>query len=143
MQDVDRAIATMLYFKTLGIQLAIDDFGTGYSSLAYLKNLPVSTLKLDRSFVHGIGSTDKGNTAIVRSTIDLAHNLGLEVVAEGVDNAAEYRLLKEFGCDRAQGNFIAPPLSATEFPAWLIGHDPSASARSDTSEGDTSAPPAT
>jgi EAL domain-containing protein (putative c-di-GMP-specific phosphodiesterase class I) len=142
MQDVDRAIATMLYFKTLGIQLAIDDFGTGYSSLAYLKNLPVSTLKLDRSFVHGIGRTDKGNTAIVRSTIDLAHNLGLEVVAEGVDNAGEYRLLKEFGCDRAQGNFIAPPLAASEFPAWLIGHDPSDSARWDASQGDTSAPPA-
>jgi len=143
MQDVDRAIATMLYFKTLGIQLAIDDFGTGYSSLAYLKNLPVSTLKLDRSFVHGIGGKDKGNTAIVRSTIDLAHNLGLDVVAEGVDNAAEFRLLKEFGCDRAQGNFIAPPLSASEFPTWLIGHDPSNSAQSGASEGGASTPPAT
>jgi diguanylate cyclase (GGDEF)-like protein/PAS domain S-box-containing protein len=102
----------------MGETLSIDDFGTGYSSLAYLQRLPVDELKIDKSFVTGL-STAGDDAVIVRSTIDLAHNLGLTVVAEGVEDEGAKEMLIDYGCDRAQGYFFARPCPADEFLAWL------------------------
>jgi EAL domain-containing protein (putative c-di-GMP-specific phosphodiesterase class I) len=97
----------------MGVRLAIDDFGTGYSSLAYLKNLPVDALKIDKSFVMNMES-DASDATIVRSTIDLGRNLGLEIVAEGVESDAAWEALRAFGCTYAQGYFISKPIPAEE-----------------------------
>ena len=103
----------------LGVRLAIDDFGTGYSSLAYLKRLPVSELKIDKAFITNLAE-DADDAAIVRPTVTLAHNLGLKVVAEGLENQASRNLLISYGCDLAQGNLIAPPLVASELEKWVV-----------------------
>jgi diguanylate cyclase (GGDEF)-like protein/PAS domain S-box-containing protein len=103
----------------MGQMLSIDDFGTGYSSLAYLQRLPVDELKIDKSFVTGL-SVAVDDAVIVRSTIDLAHNLGLRVVAEGVEDETAMRILSGYGCDYAQGFLFTPPCPAEEFTAWLI-----------------------
>ncbi len=100
-----------------GVRFSIDDFGTGYSSLSYLKELPVSNLKIDKSFV--IDFKDARNAAIVRSTIELAHNLNLEVTAEGVEDAATLRALQALGCEEAQGYYICRPLPPSELSVWL------------------------
>src|SRR3569623_358572 len=102
----------------MGIRLSIDDFGTGYSSLAYLKHLPVAELKIDKSFVSGM-SLDENDATIVRSTIDLAHNIGLRVVAEGVENKRTYEMLGELGCDAVQGYYISRPVAPQELLRWL------------------------
>ncbi len=117
MDDPQRAENTLNRLHERGFKLSIDDFGTGYSSLAYLKRLPVDELKIDKSFVMAM-EKDEDDAKIVRSTIDLAHNLGLSVVAEGVENAIIYNRLKELRCDVAQGYFMSKPLPATEFVAW-------------------------
>jgi len=106
--------------KGLGVGLAIDDFGTGYSSLTYLKRLPVSVLKIDQVFVGGLGR-DASDTAIVKSVIDLAHALGLVVVAEGVEDSDQVAHLRKLGCDLAQGYFFARPQPAEELEAFLDG----------------------
>ena len=110
---------------TMGVRLSIDDFGTGYSSLAYLKRLPMEELKIDRSFVSGMDS-NPDDAAIVRPTIDLGHNLGLRVVAEGVENEATMEMLRTYGCDMAQGHYISPPREAQELTEWLRGYAPGA-----------------
>ena len=112
-----RAEATLNKLAEQGFKLSIDDFGTGYSSLAYLKRLPVHELKIDKSFVMGM-ERDDSDAKIVRSTIDLAHNLGLSVVAEGVENQAILTQLRQLRCDEAQGYFISKPMPAAEFAAW-------------------------
>ena len=117
MDDPQRAEATLNQLSALGFKLSIDDFGTGYSSLAYLKRLPVDELKIDKSFVMGM-ENDPDDAKIVRSTIDLAHNLGLSVVAEGVETGAAWDLLRELTCDEAQGYYMGKPMPATEFAAW-------------------------
>ena len=117
MDDPQRAEATLNRLNECGFKLSIDDFGTGYSSLAYLKRLPVDQLKIDKSFVMAMEKI-KGDAVIVRSTIDLAHNLSLTVVAEGVENAVVYNLLKKLGCDQAQGYLISKPMPAAEYVAW-------------------------
>jgi EAL domain-containing protein (putative c-di-GMP-specific phosphodiesterase class I) len=118
MEDPARALDTLTRLHTKGLRLSIDDFGTGYSSLAYLKKLPVKELKIDRSFVmHLVDDAD--DAAIVRSTIELGHNMGLEVVAEGVERQAEVDLLARLGCDEAQGYFFSRPLPAAAFEEWL------------------------
>lgn len=122
MDDPQRAENTLNQLSASGYKLSIDDFGTGYSSLAYLKRLPVSELKIDKSFVMGM-QTDESDAKIVRSTIELAHNLGLTVVAEGVENAHIYALLASQGCDEAQGYFMSKPMVASEFGAWCAGWD--------------------
>ncbi len=99
--------------KQIGLQLSIDDFGTGYSSLAYLHRLPLNTLKIDKSFVRNL-ATESRDAVIVRSTIQLAHNLGLKVIAEGVENRESLRLLLGMGCDVAQGYYISHPRPAEE-----------------------------
>jgi diguanylate cyclase (GGDEF)-like protein/PAS domain S-box-containing protein len=118
MADPERAMAVLSGLRELGLSIAIDDFGTGYSSLAYLKRLPVAELKIDRSFVRDM-ATDASDLAIVRSTVELAHNLGLRVVAEGVEDSASQKLLTLLGCDQAQGYYISRPLPAAELTDWL------------------------
>jgi EAL domain-containing protein (putative c-di-GMP-specific phosphodiesterase class I) len=102
----------------MGVRLSIDDFGTGYSSLAYLQELPVDAIKIDKSFVMEM-QEDAGNATIVQSTIDLGHNLGLEVVAEGVETVESYNTLAKLGCDYAQGYFLSKPLSPEKMSIWL------------------------
>jgi len=120
MVDPVRGAEILCKLKASGISLSIDDFGTGYSSLAYLKSLPVSELKIDKSFVTGLGeSDDDGNATIVRSTSDLGHALGLSVVAEGVEDQRTLDLLDSFGCDGAQGFHIARPMPPRDFGEWL------------------------
>ncbi len=117
--DDQRARATTLeHLKEIGVQLAIDDFGTGYSSLARLKYLPVDEIKIDVSFVRHM-LRDVRDENIVRSIIDLAHNLDLRVVAEGVEDEATLQRLIEMGCDMAQGYFLCAPLDLASFRAWL------------------------
>lgn len=118
--DPKRALAVVDSLHQLGLKLAIDDFGTGYSSLSYLKRLPISTLKIDRSFVKDM-LTNEADAVIVRSTIGLAHSFGLNVVAEGVEDEATLLALGNLQCDQAQGYFIARPLPAEEFDQWLAG----------------------
>ena len=117
MDDPQRAEAMLNRLSEQGFKLSIDDFGTGYSSLAYLKRLPVDELKIDKSFVMGM-EAGEDDAMIVRSTIDLAHNLGLTVVAEGVETAAILARLRTLACDEAQGYHIARPLPVDDFLAW-------------------------
>lgn len=111
-----RAVLSRL--AALGVSLSIDDFGTGYSSLAYLKQLPVDEIKIDKSFVLGMEADEK-DTAIVRSVSELSHNLGLRVVAEGVETAEAWDVLHALGCDVAQGYYVSRPLPADELERWL------------------------
>ena len=116
--DPGHAIENLQLLHSLGCRLAIDDYGTGYSSLAYLKRLPVNELKIDRSFVMGMVA-DASDAVIVRSTIDLAHNMGLSVVAEGVEDEATLRKLRELGCDMAQGYHLSRPLPPDDVARWM------------------------
>ena len=118
MDDPQRALATLDRLHAMEFKLSIDDFGTGYSSLAYLKRLPVHELKIDRSFVSGM-ETDRDDATIVRSTIDLGHNMGMRVVAEGVENEAVWHLLAAAGCDIGQGYFMSKPIPAAQLADWL------------------------
>ncbi|WP_153826992.1 MULTISPECIES: EAL domain-containing protein [Idiomarina] len=102
----------------LGIKCAVDDFGTGNSSISYLSKFPVAELKLDRSYVFDINNNDR-NLKIVKSSIDLAHALGLKVTAEGVEDFAAITLLKQLGCEKAQGYVIARPLAEHDFIALV------------------------
>jgi EAL domain-containing protein (putative c-di-GMP-specific phosphodiesterase class I) len=124
MADPVRVRSVLERLRALGVKLAIDDFGTGYSSLAYLKNLPVDVLKIDRSFVSGMAN-DPRDAAVVRSTLEMARALGLGVVAEGVEDLETYELLRELGCDVAQGYLVGRPVPAGELlataDAWLAG----------------------
>ena len=113
MAEPARALQTLTGLRAMGIRIAIDDFGTGYSSLAYLKRLPVDELKIDRSFVRELAE-DQDDLAIVRSTISLGHDLGLSIVAEGIEDVATWDLLRELGCDIGQGYYLGRPVSADE-----------------------------
>jgi EAL domain-containing protein (putative c-di-GMP-specific phosphodiesterase class I) len=119
--DPERARAVLDQLNALGITLAIDDFGTGYSSLAYLRELPVDTIKIDKSFVLQMAANNSDET-IVRSIIDLAHNLDLRAVAEGVEDHSILSRLGELGCDVAQGYHISRPMPSQEFDLWVEGY---------------------
>jgi diguanylate cyclase (GGDEF)-like protein len=119
--DPERAAATLERLSDVGVSLAIDDFGTGYTSLANLKRLPVDVIKVDKSFVRDM-ATEPADAAIVRSTVDLAHNLGLRVVAEGVESEGAWRALADLGCDLAQGYLLARPLTADGVARFLATH---------------------
>ncbi len=118
MADPARALPVLRELHNLGVVLAVDDFGTGYSSLAYLRQLPVDEVKIDKSFVFGMGS-DLGDLAVVRSIVELGHSLGLTVVAEGVEEDVARDQLAAMGCDVAQGYLISRPLSEERLEAWL------------------------
>jgi len=119
MCDPEHVIRTLKQIRDLGVRFAIDDFGTGYSSFAYLNKLPVGSIKIDKSFLFNI-ETDRDNSLIVRSIIDLAHNLRLRVVAEGVESRAAKDLLMSFDCDEGQGYFFSPPISADAITKYLL-----------------------
>ncbi|KAA0232783.1 MAG: hypothetical protein JJLCMIEE_03594 [Acidimicrobiales bacterium] len=121
LDDVKTSLHTLERLRALGVQIAIDDFGTGYSSLTYLRRFPVDTVKIDRSFVHGIRD-DKSNAAIVKAVIGLAHALGLRSVAEGVEAPADLERLRLLGCDCAQGFLMARPESAEDTRELLATH---------------------
>jgi EAL domain-containing protein (putative c-di-GMP-specific phosphodiesterase class I) len=118
MADRDRARAILTELRSNGIQIAVDDFGTGYSSLAYLRELPIDELKLDRSFVLPM-DTDPRASALVASTIALAHSLGLRIIAEGVETRETRNELEQLGCDNAQGYFVSRPVTVQELDGWL------------------------
>jgi EAL domain-containing protein (putative c-di-GMP-specific phosphodiesterase class I) len=116
---IDRAgLETIERLHALGIGFSVDDFGMGFSSLAYLKQLPIESLKIDRSFVAGM-TTNVRDASIVRSTINLAHDLGLKVVAEGVETGDALAMIARLGCDEAQGYFIARPQGGAALAEWL------------------------
>ncbi|MDQ2069714.1 putative bifunctional diguanylate cyclase/phosphodiesterase [Natronospira bacteriovora] len=121
MKDARHALHILQELRSLGVAIAIDDFGTGYSSLAQLRSLPVDELKIDKSFVMKLAgqAEDAEDPVIVRSTIDLAHNMGLKVVAEGVEDEATWWRLAGYGCDSIQGYWISRPMPADALPEWL------------------------
>ena len=118
MNNPDEAIQVLHQLKRLGFLLSIDDYGTGYSSLSQLKNMPIDELKIDKSFVLNLDS-DTNDQAIVKSTIELSHSIGLNVVAEGVENDRAYSMLKQWGCNKLQGYFISRPINAKDFSIWI------------------------
>ncbi len=123
MADPNRVLATLRRLDRLGIALSLDDFGTGYSSMQHLRRLPLSEVKIDRSFVLGM-TTDPDDEAIVRSIVNLAAALGLRVVAEGVENEGTWRMLADSGCHVAQGWYYARPMPAEELSSWLSRYRP-------------------
>ena len=120
MYDAQSSIALLHSLRDAGVELSIDDFGTGYSSLAYLQQLPVSELKIDRSFVSDLDSK-AGSMQLVRTMIEMGHGMGLMVTAEGIETAAEHATLKQLGCDVMQGYFASRPLFGPALEAWLLG----------------------
>ena len=120
LDDPGHAVENLKRLSALGCKLSIDDFGTGYSSLAYLRRLPLDELKIDKSFVMGM-ARDGSDNVIVRSTIELAHNMGLTVVAEGVEDEATLERLRTLGCDMVQGFFLSRPLAPELVAAWIHG----------------------
>ncbi len=118
MADPAHALAIMSLLQSMGVRLSVDDFGTGYSSLTHLRQLPIDEIKIDKSFVEGMCSSD-ADAAIVRTVIDLAHNLGKQVCAEGVENEETWAMLREMGCDLVQGYWVSRPLTALDLMRWL------------------------
>src|SRR4051812_36551236 len=119
MADPIRALRVMTTLAGMGVRLAIDDFGTGYSSLAYLRRLPVSEIKIDKSFVSGM-ATNENDAIIVRSTVELGRNLGLEVAAEGVESEEVWSMLVDLGCHLAQGYYLSRAVTAETLEPWLV-----------------------
>jgi EAL domain-containing protein (putative c-di-GMP-specific phosphodiesterase class I) len=119
MEEPERAYVVLADLRALGVSIAIDDFGTGYSSLAYLKRFPIDEVKIDKAFVHGLGSdADPADAAIVQAVVAMARPLQCVVVAEGVESAEAWTFLQELGCDLAQGYYCSRPLPATELEQW-------------------------
>ncbi|MDQ3282389.1 MAG: EAL domain-containing protein [Acidobacteriota bacterium] len=119
MADPAHALAILSMLQSMGVRLSVDDFGTGYSSLTHLRELPIDEIKVDKSFVMGMTSSD-ADAAIVRTVIDLGHNLGKQVCAEGVEDEEMWRMLAQLGCDLAQGYWIARPMAAADLMQWLV-----------------------
>jgi diguanylate cyclase (GGDEF)-like protein len=119
MKDPIYAAKILGDLKDRGIALAIDDYGTGHSSLAHLKRLPVDELKIDKSFVTHLRNAAPEDVLIIRSTIELGHNMGLKVIAEGVEDAEAWRILRDLGCDMAQGYYVSPPMPGDDLQEWL------------------------
>ncbi len=119
MSDVDKSLERLAELKELGVRLAIDDFGTGYSSLSYLQRLPIDVVKIDKTFVDGLGS-DSHDTQIVSAIVSLAKALNLRTIAEGVETQAQFESLVLLGCDEAQGYLLGKPMTTEELEAVLI-----------------------
>lgn len=127
MQHIDASLKTLKTLKRMGVQISIDNFGTGYSSLRYLKQFPIDRLKIDRSFVSDIAN-DPNNAAMIVAIIAMAHCMGLEVIAEGIETVEQLRFLKMHGCNDVQGYLLGYPVSAGEFTELLHGLLPAKSA---------------
>ncbi|MCZ6853751.1 MAG: GGDEF domain-containing phosphodiesterase, partial [Gammaproteobacteria bacterium] len=123
MQQIDRAISILKRLRDIGVRISMDDFGTGYSSLAQLKNMPLNELKIDKSFVKTM-LTDPQNEAIVKTTLELARNMHLDVVAEGVEDEATIRHLAAAGCEQAQGYLLSKPMTSADLIKWLDNWQP-------------------
>jgi diguanylate cyclase (GGDEF)-like protein len=123
MEDLRRSISVLEILQDIGVRISMDDFGTGHSSLAQLRNIPLRELKIDKSFIMTLNE-DQHNDAIVRTTIELAHGMGLKVVAEGVENEATMHRIAALGCEQAQGYYLSKPIPAAEVPAWLQSFKP-------------------
>jgi diguanylate cyclase (GGDEF)-like protein/PAS domain S-box-containing protein len=119
LRDTERTIETLKELKKLGVRLSIDDFGTGYSSLSYLRRLPVDEIKIDRSFVSGISTTDTEQVAVVRSIVELAETLRLEIVAEGIETKAQWSALRKLDAEKGQGFLFSEPLTADQLPVVM------------------------
>jgi EAL domain-containing protein (putative c-di-GMP-specific phosphodiesterase class I) len=136
MANAEYATERLQTFRRLGVSIAVDDFGTGYSSLAYLRRLPITTLKIDKAFIDDLGHPgDNEDAAITTTVIAMAHSLGLRVVAEGVETQAQQRFLLQHGCDMVQGYLLSRPLNAADclrfLQAWPHKHPATATARLD------------
>ena len=118
MEEAHAPVTVLASLREYGLRLMLDDFGTGYSSLAYLKRFPLDVLKIDRSFVAGLGR-DEEDSAIVAAIVQMAQTLGLTVIAEGVERPEQLERLRELGCDRAQGRLIAAPMPADRVDALM------------------------
>jgi EAL domain-containing protein (putative c-di-GMP-specific phosphodiesterase class I) len=129
MQEGDHTPALLDTISDLGIGLALDDFGTGYSSLSYLKRFPITRVKIDRCLVRDI-ATSGGDAAVARAVIAMAHGLGVEVVAEGIETLEQLAVLRRYGCDEGQGFLLGPPVAPSEVPdvlrrqGWPAGRRP-------------------
>lgn len=122
MNDPESTLEIMERLHGMGYQFSIDNFGTGYSSLAYLRKMPVTEIKIARSFVMGI-MDNENDAIIVKATINLAHNLGLQITAQGVESKEIIFRLKDYGCDMAQGYYLNKPLSVTDFTQWMSTYE--------------------
>ena len=123
MQNLTTALDVLTRLRLKGFGLSVDDFGTGYSSMSQLSNIPFTELKIDRAFVHG-GSCDPAARAILESSAALARKLNMVIVAEGVEDQADWDLVRDVGCHLVQGHFIARPMPAGEFEAWVEQNEP-------------------
>jgi EAL domain-containing protein (putative c-di-GMP-specific phosphodiesterase class I) len=123
MENIDTATRTLEQLRALGVELSIDDFGTGYSSLSYLQHFPVSTLKIDRSFVSRITESE-GTAEIVRTIMSLARSLGMDVVAEGVETAGQRAQLTDLDCEFGQGYYFSKPMGEDAAEAFLLSQIP-------------------
>ena len=121
--DLQAVTQTLQSLRALGVSISLDDFGTGYSSLTYLRRLPMDTLKIDQSFVHGMMG-DPGDLAIVQGVIGLARSFGYRVIAEGVETVEQGQMLLQLGCMQAQGYCIARPMPLQDFIGWTPGWQP-------------------
>jgi EAL domain-containing protein (putative c-di-GMP-specific phosphodiesterase class I) len=131
MRDAERAVKLLQALRDTGVRLAIDDFGTGYSSLAYLKRFPIDCVKIDRSFIRDLPE-DRDDASITRSIIAMAHNMKLDVVAEGVETAEQLDFLHTYGCDEIQGFLFSEPLTPDAFERFLgapVQHAPASYVR--------------
>jgi EAL domain-containing protein (putative c-di-GMP-specific phosphodiesterase class I) len=130
MTDAEHALQVLQRLFALGVRIAIDDYGTGYASLSYLKRLPADELKIDRAFVQHL-TTDQADRAIVRSTVNMAHSLGIRVVAERVEDRATWDALAALRCDIAQGYYLSRPVPAQDLVRWLGEREEAAAFRRD------------
>jgi EAL domain-containing protein (putative c-di-GMP-specific phosphodiesterase class I) len=121
MDNLEAAAQTLRALQLIGIRVSLDDYGTGYATLTHISRLPVAELKIDRSFVTDL-TTDTRNFAIVLSTVQMGHRLGMNIVAEGVETAAELDAVRESGCDEVQGFYFSRPMAASLVQSWMHEH---------------------
>jgi EAL domain-containing protein (putative c-di-GMP-specific phosphodiesterase class I) len=123
-ESVNNAADVLTRLHDMGCQLSLDDFGTGYTSMQYLKSYPIDTIKIDRSFIIDV-CTDEDDKTLTETIINMSHNLGKKVIAEGVEDAEQLELLRKMGCNEAQGYFIAKGMSLDDLMDWMKSYDPS------------------
>jgi EAL domain-containing protein (putative c-di-GMP-specific phosphodiesterase class I) len=123
LQNPERVAGSLQTLRDLGVSAVVDDFGTGYASMSSLHQFPIDAIKIDRRFVHGLGTEEEAST-VVRAVVFLGRKLHLGVVAEGVEDEQQLELLKAEGCSAVQGNYFSPPLASQEFLSWIVERPP-------------------